>query len=683
MRLGTKVLLLTLALVVGLTVAVLAIVRDRVRAQELVRTPAAIHRAVSEYFERVEAAAENARTVARLLFGEPGAKSVLSNLNQSGAAGENDPAAVQFRDYIFVETGSRELRATLASGASVAPAFHILFNERSDRLTSIAPGDPALDAAIRDPAIHWDLDPLIDGNARRTVRYALLAGDLFLVIGVPVSTSARADDPPTNAYFIGYRVDDAWATGFLRSEATETGNAALGVWFVRRDGERYVLGGDTSFGDPSKCVSAVFASGADLPLDAPPASMRIALPPVQTLLAEVVAYEPAPGQRMVLAVTASLDRALEPMERLLRTITLVGVGAVVVAFVACRWIAARIARPVKGLVSATGRIAEGDFNVALSTSRRDEIGEIARGLDSMARGLAQRDFIKDTFGKFVDPSVVAGLLEDPQRLRPGGEERVQTVLMSDLEGFTALAEALRPEQVVALLNEHLGASSDIVAELKGVVDKFIGDAVVAFWGPPLTDDHAHRAVVAAMKMVDAVRALAPRCAELGVPALRLRVGVSTGEMLVGNIGSASKFNYTVMGDAVNLCSRIEGLNKHYATGVLITDASAAALPREWTVREIDTVRVVGRATPVRVFEPLAAPDAPGDARQTAEALARAYSRALDHYCTRRFEDAAALFDECSRRFDDGAARAMCERARLFAVRPPPPDWDGAWSPGVK
>src|SRR5262249_7037346 len=144
--------------------------------------------------------------------------------------------------------------------------------------------------------------------------------------------------------------------------------------------------------------------------------------------------------------------------------------------------------------------------------------------------------------------------------------------------FTSLAEKLRPEQVVSLLNQHLGVSADIVTSEKGVVDKFIGDAVVAFWGPPLTEDHTPRACRAALRMVDAAATLAGRCAELGIPSLRIRIGIATGDMLVGNIGSTSKFNYTVMGDTVNLCARLEGINKLYGTTITINDHAARSLP---------------------------------------------------------------------------------------------------------
>ena len=685
MRLGTKILLLTLGLVVALTAAVLGVVRERVRSQEVAQTTASIHRAVGEYFERLDAAAENAHRVAGLLFGEPGARSVLSNLNQSGAIKEDDAAAVQFRNYIFVETGHRELPVRLASGTKVPPAFHVLFSERGDRLASIAPDDPKLDSAVRDAAVPWPIDDLIDGKVRQTTRYALIAGELFFVIGVPISTSARIDDPPTNAYFIGYRVDDRWAEGFLGQESGEAGATPLGVWFVRGADRPFVIGGDAiEPGDSRKQVGEVFASGRDLSVGAAPMQARIGIAS-EVLLAEVVAYEPAAGERLVLAVTASLEKALAPMNRLLRTITLVGAGAIVIAYLACRWIARRIARPIGALVEESERIGRGDFDVKVDTTRKDELGDLARGFTHMAKGLAQRDFIKDTFGKFVDPSVVATLIADPKRLRPGGEQRVQTVLMSDVANFTRLGEKLTPEQLVLLLNEYLGACADIVANEKGVVDKFIGDAVVAFWGPPLTDDHAERACWAALRMADAAASMNARCAALGVAPLKVRIGIATGEMIVGNIGSPSKFNYTVMGDVVNLCARLEGVNKLYSTTILATRATAQSLGAGWVWRELDVVRVVGRGAGEPIVEIMAAPSpASADTTGKDELRRDRFVAARAHYLRREWPRAREAFEALAREFPaDNAAAAMALRcARLEAI-PPEPDWDGVWTLDVK
>jgi adenylate cyclase len=212
----------------------------------------------------------------------------------------------------------------------------------------------------------------------------------------------------------------------------------------------------------------------------------------------------------------------------------------------------------------------------------------------MSVGLAQRDLIKDTLGQFVDPRIADALLTNPASLR--GQRVVQSVLFSDLENFTAMSEKLPPEQLVAVLNRFLGASADVVKELNGYLDKFTGDGVIAFWGPPVEKDHALAACRAALRMVELTK-------QFTDPPLRVRIGIATGEVLVGIVGSeSSKKNYTAMGDVVNLASRLEGVNKEYGTQILVDATTASAVNGTIPTRRIGVVQVRGREEPVEVFE---------------------------------------------------------------------------------
>jgi adenylate cyclase len=330
---------------------------------------------------------------------------------------------------------------------------------------------------------------------------------------------------------------------------------------------------------------------------------------------------------------------------------------------------------VGALVGATERIARGDFDLRLPTSRRDELGALAGAMNGMAAGLAQRDRIKDTFGKFVDPRVVEEIIADPEKLRPGGDVRVQTVLFCDLARFTAISERLRPAEVVGLLNGYLAGVSAIVAEERGILDKFIGDAAVAFWGPPITDDHATRACRAALRIVQHVAGMADECRRLGIEPIAARVGVATGPVLVGNIGSASKFNYTVMGDAANLGARLESANKVYGTSVLVSGETAAMAAEAIALRRVDRVRVVGRRTPVDLFEPRAESDG---------AVRDAFARAWTLYEARDWRGAAEAYQESVRFLaGDGVARVMAARCLEFASNGTPADFDGAWALDTK
>jgi adenylate cyclase len=341
--------------------------------------------------------------------------------------------------------------------------------------------------------------------------------------------------------------------------------------------------------------------------------------------------------------------------------------------IASRLLARALAKPVEQLVAGTARIAAGNFNVPIDARRRDELGQLARSFNQMAAGLEQRDLIKDTFGKFIDPKIVQSLLDDPDRLRLGGERRVQTVLFADIENFTTLSEKLSPEDLFRLLNGYLEDAADLVSETKGIIDKFIGDGVVAFWGPPLEEQHAAAACRAALGFVRRAAAHDQLCRELSVPPLRVRVGVATGELLVGNIGSKSKYSYTVMGDVANLASRLEGVNKLYGTQILVSTRTAAEAALQGIVsRKIDTVRVVGRREPVEMYEVL------GQTIAADGELARrrdAFARALAMYSKRQWEEARVAFE----RIDEPPAVALAGRCAVFQEQDPGSTWDGVWN----
>jgi adenylate cyclase len=396
----------------------------------------------------------------------------------------------------------------------------------------------------------------------------------------------------------------------------------------------------------------------------------------ERFVGRAASFEPAPDVRGLFVVAASLDAALAPLRRLQRTLAAVTAAVMLIATFACRKVARLIADPVEQLVAGTERIARGEFGVKVDSTRRDELGQLARSFNQMAAGLEQRDLIKETFGKFVHPKIVEGFLADPAKLCLGGEKRVQTIFFSDLANFTALSEKLGPTELVPLLNRHLGDVAEIVAETRGIVDKFIGDAVMAFWGPPLDVGHAEDACLAALGCVERTRELAGVCSELGCPALYVRIGIATGEVLVGNIGSPNKYNYTVMGDIVNLGSRLEGLNKVYGTQILVAGRTASEAGDSIVARKIDVARVVGRREPVSLYEVLAPA---GDGAEALERRSQAYAAALLRYESRDWAQGQEAFARVTSRWpDDGPARVMMERCAAFLERDPSGDWDGVW-----
>ena len=206
------------------------------------------------------------------------------------------------------------------------------------------------------------------------------------------------------------------------------------------------------------------------------------------------------------------------------------------------------------------------------------------------------------FAQYVPPAVVARLVAEPGLMRLGGEVREVTIMFTDLANFTTLSERLSAEQTVELLSGYFDAMTPIIHASGGTVDKFIGDAVMAFWGAPLDDaQHAEHAVHAALDMQQAMEPLVAGLRARGLPPLQMRIGLHTGRVVVGNVGSQQRFSYTVIGDAVNLAARLEGANKAFGTGILLSQATARQLPATLPVRVLDEVIVKGRAEPVRVF----------------------------------------------------------------------------------
>ncbi|MFP5258634.1 MAG: CHASE2 domain-containing protein, partial [Acidobacteriota bacterium] len=217
----------------------------------------------------------------------------------------------------------------------------------------------------------------------------------------------------------------------------------------------------------------------------------------------------------------------------------------------------------------------------------------------------QRRFLTRAFGRYVSPEVVRAVVAQPERLELGGEEAEVTVLFSDLAGFTTFSEKLSPKELIGILNACFTPATAIVLSSGGTLDKFIGDAVMAFWGAPLPlADHAARALGAALAMREAVSSLSREFAAKGLPELRARLGLATGPAVVGNVGSRERFDYTILGDTVNLASRLESLNKYYGTDILLSAPARAAAGAAFPCRAVDTVRVKGRAGAVTVYEPL-------------------------------------------------------------------------------
>ncbi len=288
----------------------------------------------------------------------------------------------------------------------------------------------------------------------------------------------------------------------------------------------------------------------------------------------------------------------------------------------------------------------------------------------------QHRFIRDAFRHYVSPAIIDRIVEDPGQLQLGGEKRELTIFFSDIAGFTTISESLDAKRLVALLNEYLTAVTDIILSYGGTVDKYVGDAVVAFWNAPLSvPDHAQRGVDAALEIQEALLRLQPKFEkEYGV-VVKTRIGLNSGAVSVGNFGSAARFNYTVIGDAANLASRLEGANKAFGTLMMIADRTRSLLGPQTACRKIGELKVVGKTEGVEVFEPLSSAHPMRDPSMLAT-----YSAALDLFARGELEQARVLFGKLS---EDPVARKYCARIELEQTKggdPASSEWRSQWSP---
>jgi class 3 adenylate cyclase len=386
----------------------------------------------------------------------------------------------------------------------------------------------------------------------------------------------------------------------------------------------------------------------------------------------------------VTQMSARTAAAAEARQLRVRWLTVAATAsAVALGLLIAAWVTRRVTRPIRSLSAAVQDVRGGNLEVQLAVESKDEIGTLTDSFNFFVQELRAKEEIKRTFGKYIDPRVLEHMLQTPGAQGSAGEKRVMTVSFGDMVGFSGLSEHLTPSLMVTLLNRHFGLQAQCVQDQLGIVDKYIGDAIMAFWGPPFVkpEEQVLLACIAALKQVASLQILRAELPELtGLResgfVLDSRIGICTGEVVVGNIGSESSRSYTVIGDTVNVASRLESANRTYGTNILINESTALAVKGQMETREIDTIAVKGRVASVRVFELLGASGSTGNEVMS---MRDAYEAALTLYRSRRWSEAAGAFRRCVELYPaDRPSRVMLDRCELMVSSPPDQAWDGTW-----
>ena len=502
---------------------------------------------------------------------------------------------------------------------------------------------------VEEPHVGELLVEILD-TGRNMSRVLTFGGDLMNTVNVPLKESL-SDDYALGVVSVGIVIDDEWVNDLLKDEDSN--------------------------------VQVVFhIEGQPVAANAPPDRSRALLKAARAVGGEESfvfeqeryiglegAFDKA-GRPAGYLFVASLDKAMAPFVSLQWKIFALGVAALGVGLVVILFLTNRIVFPIRMLVRGTREIMNGNYDYAVENSSRDEVGQLARAFNHMTGGLKEKEQIRSLFGKYVHPSIVSDIMQNPDNLQQGGTRRVQTLLFSDIQGFTTISEGMDAEQLVGFLNEYLGAMSNELTACDGILDKYLGDGIMAFWGPPLTKgNHAQLACNAAIGMQVVLADMRQDWQTRGLPPIHARIGVATGEVIVGNIGSEQAQDYTCIGDTVNLASRLEGVNKVYGTRIIIDETTLDLVDGHFQVRELDTVRVKGRDGGTRIFELLGFASGGGSGR---EDHFRRYADALALYRAGDFAGALKGFQSIK---DDPPARSMAEACGQL-IEQPPENWDG-------
>jgi adenylate cyclase len=352
-------------------------------------------------------------------------------------------------------------------------------------------------------------------------------------------------------------------------------------------------------------------------------------------------------------------------------------------------ITGRLQTAFRRLTAAFRKTAEGELSDPLPVTSKDEIGDLTTSFNQMVEQLKSKEKLREAFGQFLDPRIVANVVDaSTGQLKEVAERRKVTIFFSDIANFSGIGEQLTAANLVRLLNRYFTASTEGIRAHHGIVDKFIGDAVMAFWASPFSEGetHARDGCLTCLDLLNSFTQISREISEItglrrNVPKFQARMALATGDTVIGTVGSDTTKSFTVIGDTVNVASRLEGVNKVYGTNILINEECYRLAETEVEAREIDLVTVFGKVEPVRIFELQARQGAldPAVAK-----LNNVYADALQLYREQKWKEAEGAFRECLKiKEHDGPSLEFLTRIANFARTPPPKDWNGVWNTASK
>jgi adenylate cyclase len=363
--------------------------------------------------------------------------------------------------------------------------------------------------------------------------------------------------------------------------------------------------------------------------------------------------------------------------------------ASILGFLVFLLITGRLQKAFRRLNSAFHETADGKYSDPLPVTSTDEIGELTTSFNTMVDQLKSKEKLREAFGQFLDPRIVANVVNPATgELRQSADRRKATIFFSDIQGFSGIGEQLTADNVVGLLNHYFSAATSGIRKHHGIVDKFIGDGVMAFWTTPFSEgeDHARDACFACLEMRHTFAEIEKNISQItglrrNIPKFHVRMALATGDTLIGTIGSATTKSFTVIGDTVNIASRLEAVNKVYGTDLIINEDCYRLAELEIEAREIDFVTVYGKTEPVRIYELLSKM---GQLDPKISELRDAFAIALRHYREQKWSEAEKGFQKCLNiKTNDGPSLEFLSRIGTFTRTPPPKDWNGVWQTASK